>query len=228
MATPPDSLDIRLFYIRLSSSSYSSAVSAPSHLTLDLAGRKTLPLRRDRFDRTAGEATYVSTDSFRLATSKAEFEVSDERGSLLLCGTIGREGEAPWTMSCYSCAISSFMGKIGAEIYMAGSFAGTPLILTQTVHLSPRKTLPKPGPLDSIPETHHGPGPPVHRGPEEDTEYKLEYCYSETDGEMSWFNAGVRVGVGLGLGMCVGIGIGVGILMRSYQVTTRSFKRRFW
>lgn len=43
--------------------------------------------------------------------------------------------------------------------------------------------------------------------------------------EMSWFNAGVRVGVGLGLGMCLGIGIGVGIIVRSYQATTRTFRR---
>lgn len=51
--------------------------------------------------------------------------------------------------------------------------------------------------------------------------------YSDEDRQLSWFNAGVRVGVGIGLGMCVGIGIGVGLLMRSYQATTRNFKRRF-
>lgn len=50
----------------------------------------------------------------------------------------------------------------------------------------------------------------------------------DEDGQLSWFNAGVRVGVGIGLGMCVGLGIGVGLLMRSYQATTRSFKRRFF
>lgn len=49
----------------------------------------------------------------------------------------------------------------------------------------------------------------------------------EEDGELSWFNAGVRVGVGIGLGLCVGVGIGVSLLVRSYQATTRNFKRRF-
>lgn len=49
----------------------------------------------------------------------------------------------------------------------------------------------------------------------------------EDGGEVSWFNAGVRVGVGLGLGICVGVGIGVSLLVRSYQTTTRNFKRRF-
>jgi hypothetical protein len=54
-----------------------------------------------------------------------------------------------------------------------------------------------------------------------------EDMYVGEDGQLSWFNAGVRVGVGIGLGMCLGIGIGVGLLMRSYQATTRNFRRRF-
>ena len=54
-----------------------------------------------------------------------------------------------------------------------------------------------------------------------------EEMYPGEDGQLSWFNAGVRVGVGIGLGMCLGIGIGVGLLMRSYQATTSNFRRRF-
>lgn len=46
------------------------------------------------------------------------------------------------------------------------------------------------------------------------------------DGELSWFNAGVRVGVGIGLSVCLGIGIGVGILVKTYQGATRNFRRR--
>lgn len=57
--------------------------------------------------------------------------------------------------------------------------------------------------------------------------YYSEDMYYGEDGQLSWFNAGVRVGVGIGLGMCVGIGIGVGLLMRSYQATTGRFRRRF-
>ncbi|KAI5057381.1 hypothetical protein GOP47_0027396 [Adiantum capillus-veneris] len=48
------------------------------------------------------------------------------------------------------------------------------------------------------------------------------------EGEITWFNAGVRVGVGIGLGMCVGIGIGVGLMMRAYQSTTRTLRRRLF
>lgn len=55
-----------------------------------------------------------------------------------------------------------------------------------------------------------------------------EDVYEGEDGQLTWFNAGVRVGVGIGLGMCLGVGIGVGLLMRSYQATTRNFRRRFF
>lgn len=46
------------------------------------------------------------------------------------------------------------------------------------------------------------------------------------DGELSWFNAGVRVGVGIGLSVCLGIGIGVGLLVKTYQGATGQFRRR--
>ncbi|KAK8636249.1 hypothetical protein V6N13_004953 [Hibiscus sabdariffa] len=54
-----------------------------------------------------------------------------------------------------------------------------------------------------------------------------EDMYAREDGQLSWFNAGVRVGVGIGLGMCVGLGIGVGLLMRSYRATIWNFRRTF-
>ncbi|KAJ0245331.1 C-terminal binding protein AN [Hirschfeldia incana] len=55
--------------------------------------------------------------------------------------------------------------------------------------------------------------------------YYPEGMYVDEDGELTWFNAGVRVGVGIGLGMCLGVGIGVGLLMRSYQATTSNLRR---
>ena len=50
----------------------------------------------------------------------------------------------------------------------------------------------------------------------------------EEVGELTWFNAGVRVGVGIGLGMCLGVGIGAGLLIRTYQNTTRNLRRGFF
>lgn len=72
----------------------------------------------------------------------------------------------------------------------------------------------------------------LHHKPE-DEDYNRYYsrtAYQEEgeDGELSWFNAGVRVGVGIGLSVCLGIGIGVGLLVKTYQGTTRQFRRRFF
>ncbi|KAL3615673.1 hypothetical protein CASFOL_041334 [Castilleja foliolosa] len=135
------------------------------------------------------------------------------------------------------------------EVYIAGCCSGTPVILMKTVLVSPRRKMRQGMMLDAIPEDEE-------MGKEQrnmcngvrqrklqfmptdtddyDPEGKITYSnYSEEmypgeDGQLTWFNAGVRVGVGIGLGMCLGAGIGVGLLMRSYQATTRSFRRRFF
>lgn len=76
-------------------------------------------------------------------------------------------------------------------------------------------------------ESEYGPYKPEN---EYDYDNSLHWSQNEymegEDGELTWFNAGVRVGVGLGLGICLGVGIGVGLLVRTYQSTTRNFRRR--
>lgn len=135
------------------------------------------------------------------------------------------------------------------EVYVAGCFSRKPIILTRTLQINCRKKHNrKVCMLDVIPEYEtseikkdvcdhdHGLVSQVaeYRSfkPEEEEHYNNMYCQREgyidmEDGELSWFNAGVRVGVGIGLGIFVGVGIGVSLLARSYQRTTRSFKRRF-
>ncbi|KAJ4956113.1 hypothetical protein NE237_012896 [Protea cynaroides] len=146
-----------------------------------------------------------------------------------------------------------FQPKLGVsspsiEVYVAGWSSGFPLILTKTINLSPRRKPPRHATLDAIPEDEEtgkdqksmndiaSHGKLQIADAESDgydsegkigTRFYSEDMYADDDGQLSWFNAGVRVGVGIGLGMCVGIGIGVGLLMRSYQATTRTFKRRF-
>ncbi|KAH7517818.1 hypothetical protein FEM48_Zijuj09G0104600 [Ziziphus jujuba var. spinosa] len=219
-------------------------------------------LRRDRIDKKSEEATFVSTDRIRM-TGSVKFQVFDKdvlvlSGVLGLCNGNGHNGETNhqvqgWSMSCESDLIAGtgiFRGKqlIGAEygsptieVYIAGSFLGSPIILTKTLQLNPRKKHLRKGLLNSIPEyeaTEDSEGalstlaPRVseypHRKPEnEDYDPYLGTAYLEReDGELSWFNAGVRVGVGIGLSVCLGIGIGVGLLVRTYQGTTRNFRRR--
>ncbi|CAL9064067.1 unnamed protein product [Musa banksii] len=289
-------LEIRLFYVRVAPCVVDTVppILTLSHLrremgsALEINGvrlpsseRTAVPLRRDRVDRGAAEVTYVSTDGVRL-TGAVDFEVCDDRGKLMLCGSLERM-EAPWSngaigldhlqgpsdsktgwsMNCYvaaSIGSSAFVqpDKVGIlstpsiEVYVAGCFAGVPLILTQTVQLSPRRRAVRLGALESIPEDEETTGGKqgssadlVHPKPSPSTDaegetneydpdltfrhsYYPEGWYSGEDEQLSWFNSGVRVGLGIGLGMCVGIGIGVGLLMNSYQATTRSFKRRFF
>jgi hypothetical protein len=137
------------------------------------------------------------------------------------------------------------------EVCVVGRFSGTPVILTRTVQMSARRRLNRKITLDAIPESEavgrtstgsliamdHQPQLVVGSNPFMDLTdkattafgYGLEGSgYGESDGEMTWFNAGVRVGVGIGLGMCLGVGIGVGLMVRTYQATARTFRRGFF
>lgn len=161
-----------------------------------------------------------------------------------------------WSMKCQSVAsltgflkgkqcASQEMSSPTIEVYVTGCFSGTPIILMKTLQLASRKKNPKKLALDSIPE--HETSEVTKEVSSEDSVQVSEYHdygtendvdvdynsiyssaqYAESeDGELSWFNAGVRVGVGIGLGICLGIGIGVGVLVHTYQATTRNFKRR--
>ncbi|KAK4758251.1 hypothetical protein SAY87_019552 [Trapa incisa] len=163
-----------------------------------------------------------------------------------------------WSMDCYAATPISrgirnpSPSLLLIDVYMAGCCSGSPVVLSKKIKVSPRRKTSKQGVLDSIPEgedermTSNGflPQPlPLPQtsseipGSDEDSyESDMKYrhslysqdMYTGEDGEISWFNAGVRVGVGISLGVCVGIGLGVGLLMRSYQATTRNFRRRFF
>ncbi|MCO5576771.1 hypothetical protein L7F22_030591 [Adiantum nelumboides] len=135
------------------------------------------------------------------------------------------------------------------EVYVAGRYCGAPVVLTQTVELVVRRKLGRRNTLDAIPEVEE-----VERSnssstladiaiqEEEHSFYQeldckrpgllggyMQDAYMEgEEGEITWFNAGVRVGVGIGLGMCVGLGIGVGLMMRAYQSTTRTLRRQLF
>ena len=134
-------------------------------------GASTL-LRRDRLDKKSEEATFVSTASIRL-TGSVKFEVFNKdtillSGVLELCDSNGyTEGSSgsdqTWSMNCES-VITSGTGFLKArqflspdsasptvEVYVAGSFLGSPIILTRTLQPSLRKKQMK-GMLDSIPE----------------------------------------------------------------------------
>ncbi|KAJ3670061.1 hypothetical protein LUZ60_010385 [Juncus effusus] len=279
--TPKSSpwLDLRVFYIKISN--FELKNSAANHLTLNLVPlnpdtvieingtRSSIhtdwvssDLRKDRVDRNSEEATFVSTDSIKM-TGTVHFQVFD-KNDLLMTGDLqlisGNGEKKKWNLKCDSVsACNGFLkgkdlkGIVNpiVELYIAGSFLGTPIILSETIQFNNllRKKNGMKLTLDSIPENEMV----EEEGTKEvslddsikvseqeyksdtdtDTEYTNhnsyyaggEYLEGE-DGELSWFNAGVRVGVGIGLGICVGVGLGVGLMVKTYQTTTRTFRRR--
>ncbi|KAK9074262.1 hypothetical protein SSX86_006859 [Deinandra increscens subsp. villosa] len=162
----------------------------------------------------------------------------------------GSGSKTGWSMDFYAGNLSKFGNcSTSIEVYIAGCCSSVPVILTKTVQVSPRRRGSRQGMLDAIPEDEEVVKEPVtengvlrlrklpptcEEGYEYESQVKVrpsyysEDMYYDEDGQLTWFNAGVRVGVGIGLGMCLGIGIGVGLLMRSYQATTRNFRRRFF
>ncbi|XP_008785678.2 uncharacterized protein At1g01500-like [Phoenix dactylifera] len=221
-------------------------------------------LRRDRVDKRSEEVTFVSTDSIRM-TGSVRFEVYNGDALLLagvleLCGGNGFTAESrntrkKWNMNCQPVmgflkgkpSMSSERSLPTIEVYVAGCFSGSPIILTKTLQLACRKKHQMKVVLDSIPE--HETAEFMKNVSSEDTFQLTEYdgyqqendvavdyncIYSRAeymegqDGELSWFNAGVRVGVGIGLGICLGLGVGVGLLVRAYQASTRNFTRRLF
>ncbi|CAM8942303.1 unnamed protein product [Rhodiola kirilowii] len=222
-------------------------------------------LRRDRMDKKCEEATFVGTDSIRI-TGSVKFEVLDKdrvilSGKLELSSADASFGDSNqsykrWSMNCESqmTAGKGFLkGRhvVGhelvsptIEVYVAGCFSGTPIVLTKAFQLSRQKKPDRKGMLDAIPENEtteeqKNAAPrldyqeselrkdPLETGHEYNDQYwrRTEFLEGE-DGELSWFNAGVRVGVGIGMGVCLGLGVGVGLVVRTYK-GTRNFKSRF-
>ncbi|GJV97634.1 hypothetical protein Tco_1549211 [Tanacetum coccineum] len=254
-------LDLRVFYIRISKCDIDNE-STSEYLTLnhvplnrdtllEVNGVRTsiysdgvsILLKRDRLDKKSEEVTFVSTDSLR-TTGSHKCEVYETNDSI-----------SKWRMECETDMVVGhgfLKGKHKAgidvdppsiEVCLAGSFSGSPMILTKTLHVSCRKKQMRKGVLEAIPENetmvNEEAGSSTSGFALKATDYPsykpeheyhslytgMEYVEGE-DGELSWFNAGVRVGVGIGLSVCLGIGIGVGLLVRTYHGTTRNFTRR--
>jgi hypothetical protein len=175
-------LDLRVFYIRISNCELNSSAPdylTLNHIPLspdtiiEVNGTRSSiytewvssSLRRDRVDKNSEEATYVTTDSMKM-TGSVRFQVFD-KDDLLLTGDLElnnehghgtRNGMKKWAIKCQSAeACNGFLkGQEGLhpviELYIAGSFSGTPIILTKTVHLGSRKMNSKKIMLQTIPE----------------------------------------------------------------------------
>lgn len=199
-------------------------------------------LRRDRVDKKSEEVTFVSTENIR-TTGSVKFEVFRKDRILVLSGTLElceerqHQQQQRWNIRWES----DFPSVV--EVYVAGCYSGRPIILTnapQQIGHRRRKPIKK-GMLETIPEYYED-SYGFNMQVEDESENEacedhnchpdmMEYLEGdeeeeEEDGELSWFNAGVRVGVGIGLSVCLGIGIGVGLVVKAYQGTTGNFRMR--
>ncbi|WOL15387.1 hypothetical protein Cni_G24168 [Canna indica] len=169
-----------------------------------------------------------------------------------------KKHKSKWSMRCQTVPTAAYRfmdGKIKSsevpvpiiEVYVAGCSSGTPIILTKTIKLSCQnkhnKKLMQGAVMDNK-STYSKKEFPLKNASEvsgyednrseNDTDIDYDSLHCSTDyieeeyGELSWFNEGVKVGVGISVGVCLGIGIGVGLLVRTFQATSRNFKRRFF
>ncbi|XP_073020378.1 uncharacterized protein At1g01500-like [Primulina eburnea] len=256
--TPTHPLHIRVFYVRISKFIADGTTPECLTLNLIPLSQDTILkvngaacsiewegssciLRRDRVDKKSEEVTFVSTDSITL-TDRVKFEVLD-KDNLLITGVLdlwSSDGSNKWSMNCESvissgdallterqCKDSGYTTP-ALEVYVAGCFSGSPMILTKTLQLN-RKRHGKFGVLNTIPQISDCRN---YEPVSEEDFYNLCWSPMENkeaeDWEISWFNAGVRVGVGLGLSICLGVGVSIGLFVRTYQTTTRTLKRGFF
>lgn len=135
------------------------------------------------------------------------------------------------------------------EVYVAGCCSGVPVIWTKKIQLVCGRKSGSGLCVDNIPEDEKS-MKLCENKEQSDRLYQLsdgsytkdqdemggpgftriypERGYIEEDyGEQSWFNTGIGVGVGIGIGMFVGIGLGVGLLVNTYQLATKVFRRKW-
>lgn len=164
----PERLTLRHLRRELGVSLEINGTRIPSSDTASIA------LRRDRVDKDSSEVTFVSTDSVKVSGS-VEFEVCEEgKGSeldMILCGSLQRAdgsvldsgSKTGWSMDCYVAASVAngrsafFQPKTGVsspsiEVYIAGCCSGSPVILTKTIMISPKRKVLRQNMLDAIPE----------------------------------------------------------------------------
>lgn len=212
-----------------------------------------LTLQRNRVEeKSKDEIIYVGTDTIRTSDNLC-FEVY-LRDEPLIFGTLEKKQEfgedlmpeTTWTVDCssrleYSSKLSCDTFSISTvDVYISGRISGSPIILTQTLQLLPRRKRVHHCTLDVIPEgneTEESCSDFSDADPESDDsessfaesnsgcdcdfdwESRMEELEQQND---SWIDSGLKFGIGIGLGMC----LGVGLLVSTYQGTSRHLRKQ--
>merc|ERR1711985_23607 len=186
---------------------------------------------------------YVSTEVWSVS-EKTVFSLLDQNDVWLVCelAPVYKDKKKTWTLEC---KIKEGKTKetpprwaMDVEVSVVGKFQGCPCFLSKTAHTTRRINRNKPmnNKLLAIEEDASlteaslvNPGMFTERFEETYKALGGTGSLSEgEDGDLTWFNAGLRIGVGVGLGVCLGAGLGAGILVRSYQYTANSLKKRLF
>lgn len=175
------------------------------------------------------ESVYVNTDRIKFKGRQLPFVVHIEglESSVLVSAVLRRKDgsdDCIWAMECDGGdGVKDFdVGKVDA--YVAGLSLGKPLLLKEVVELKDCKE------LECIPQAHDMEN---YIAKELETVYIEEFVHRRIEGftakeeeilaeegELSWFNAGVRLGIGLGVGMSLGVGVGLGLIIKTYKSTS--------
>ena len=199
----------------------------------------TLVLRRDK------PGCYISTDVWSV-DERTTLEVTDRGDVWLTCELTPTEkdGARSWKLLCRVPEESEAKEtlprwELNLEVSLVGKFKDCPCFLTQTARTTRRIcSRGSSSSLHAIDEDAVALGEdkdgfaiiPGFSERFEETYRALGGTGSFSEGEsgdLTWFNAGLRIGVGVGLGICLGAGLGAGILVRSYQMTKNSLKKSF-
>jgi len=204
-------------------------------------GERSFTLRRDK------TCCYVSTDFWKIRR-KTSFEVCDGDDVWLTC--VLTPGDGAWTLECKIAEAAEAKGaqprwEMNIEVSLVGKFQDCPCFLQETAvttrrisrgkGLSALKAIDEEGVCQEAADQNAAGKAEGLEVPDFSERFIETYkslggtgTLSEGEsGDITWFNAGLRIGVGVGLGICLGAGLGAGILVRSYQVTANTLKKRF-
>jgi len=170
---------------------------------------------------------YIATDAWSV-TDETVLELCDGedawvRFSLQPVASAEREASPSWTLECRKQERPEGEEDIprwdmDIEISVVGKSGDVPTFLSKTWRATRRISTTRSSSLETLQEEEVLLSPGGFAERFEETYRALGGTGSLNDepGDLTWFNAGLRIGVGVGLGVCLGAGLGAGILMRSY------------
>ncbi|PIA43246.1 hypothetical protein AQUCO_02000583v1 [Aquilegia coerulea] len=211
--------------------------------------RTSRPLNKHREDAFMSESVFVNTDRIKFKGKYLPFELQIQGSSVLVSGVLRRkEGDDICGVKdeCMlimepmknQFEVKEFNGG-SVDVYFAGRCSEKHFLLNGVVELKEWKG------LECIPhaddktksksskdwKANPSIGEVEHKGNIKNEELQVDDLMAREEemiaeeGELSWFNAGVKLGIGLGVGMSLGVGVGLGLIIRTYKSSSGVFRK---